>query len=284
MVLLLIANNWRYCQRPTFKDFIVMGLNDYLKCPGLDQTLAIVPIELKCPQCDKTIEIWSDEIKRRCTQCGTMVFNPAPSVKTPDKNTLEAETNHSKDSIDEFLELAISLGSSAVTIIDCKNIQMDNQIADLCRETKCPNYGSSPTCPPHVEGPDWLRKQIHKTSQAILIKIEVPQDIMYSDNRREINKLLHFIVIQIEQAAHEKGLGQSTAFAGGSCKSIQCFEHAYCNVLNGDGNCRYPDLSRPSISGYGINMNHLLKNAGWLKMSNNSSVLTSSRYGLVLIG
>lgn len=261
-----------------------MGLNDTLKCPGMDETLSTFPIEFDCPQCNGIVEIWSDEMKRRCTACGTMVFNPAPSVKIPDNNTLETNNKHSEGSIDELLELAMSLGSSAVTIVDGKNIQIDNQLADLCLETKCPNYASSPTCPPHVEGPDWLKKHIRKTSQAILIEIEVPQDLMYSDKRREISKLLHFIVIQIEQAAHQKGLGQSTAFAGGSCKSIQCSEHASCNVLKGDGYCRHPDLSRPSVSGYGINMNHLLKNAGWLKTSNDSSVLTSSRYGLVLIG
>lgn len=261
-----------------------MGLNDTLKCPGMDETLLTFPVEFDCPQCNGVVEIWTDEIKRRCTQCGTMVLNPEPSVKIPDKNTLEAETNHSKDSIDELLELAMGLGSSAATIIDGKNIQIDNKIADLCRETKCPNYRSSPTCPPHVKGPDWLKKYIHKTSQAILIEIEVPQELMYSANRNEISKLLHFIVIEVEQAAHEKGLVQSTAFAGGSCKSIQCSEHAYCNVLNGDGKCRHPDLSRPSVSGYGINMNHLLKNTGRFKKSNDSPVPTISHYGLVLIG
>lgn len=261
-----------------------MGLNDTLKCPGMDETLSTFPIRFNCTQCSGIIEIWSDEIKRRCTQCGTMVFNPAPSVKIPDKKTLGEETNHSKDSIDELLELAMDLGSSAATIIDSKNIQIDNQIADLCRETKCPNYRSSPTCPPHVKGPDWLKKYLHKTSQAILIEIEASQELMYSDNRKETSKLLHFIVIEVEQAAHMKGLVQSTSFAGGSCKSIQCSEHAACNVLNGDGKCRHPNLSRPSISGYGINMNHLLNNTGWVKKSNDSPVPTSSRYGLVLIG
>lgn len=261
-----------------------MGLNDTLKCPGMDETLSTFPIRFNCTQCSGIIEIWSDEIKRRCTQCGTMVFNPAPSVKIPDKKTLGEETNHSKDSIDELLELAMDLGSSAATIIDSKNIQIDNQIADLCRETKCPNYRSSPTCPPHVKGPDWLKKYLHKTSQAILIEIEASQELMYSDNRKETSKLLHFIVIEVEQAAHMKGLVQSTSFAGGSCKSIQCSEHADCNVLNGDGKCRHPNLSRPSISGYGINMNHLLNNTGWVKKSNDSPVPTRSRYGLVLIG
>lgn len=66
-----------------------MGLNDYLKCPGLDHTLSTIPIDLNCPQCDKTIEIWSDEIKSRCTQCGTTVFNPNPLVKISDEKTAE---------------------------------------------------------------------------------------------------------------------------------------------------------------------------------------------------
>ncbi|WP_163340412.1 DUF2284 domain-containing protein [Desulfopila sp. IMCC35008] len=257
-----------------------MGLNDTLKCPGMDKTLSTFPIEFDCPQCNAIVEIWSDELKCRCTQCGTVVFNPDPSVKKPDPKTFESKANP----IDELLELAMDFGSSAVTILDADHIQIDNQIADLCRETKCPNYGSSPTCPPHVRGPDWLKNNIHKTSQAIMVEIEVPQEQMYSDKRKEISKLLHFIVIQIERAAHEKGLVQSTAFAGGSCKNIQCSEHSYCNFLNGDGICRHPDLSRPSVSGYGINMNHLLKNAGWFKKSNNSFAPTSSHYGLVLIG
>ena len=77
-----------------------MGLNDTLKCPGMDETLSTFPVELDCPQCNGIVEIWSDEIKRRCIQCGTMVFNPAPSAMTLAKNTSDAETNHSKDSID----------------------------------------------------------------------------------------------------------------------------------------------------------------------------------------
>ena len=261
-----------------------MGLNDTLKCPGMYETLSTFPIEFNCPQCNGTVEVWSDEVKRRCTKCGIMVFNPDPLVKFPDSRTLEAEAENSKESIDELLELALNLGASSATIIDAKNIQIDKQLADLCRETKCPNYGSSPTCPPHVKGPEWLKKYIHKTPQAILIEIEAPQESMYSDKRKEIGKLLHFIVIQVEQAAQKKRFMHSTAFAGGSCKSIQCSEHTHCNVLHGDGTCRNPDLSRPSVSGFGINMNHLLKSAGWLKKSKNSTAPSSSHYGVVFIG
>jgi predicted metal-binding protein len=213
-----------------------------------------------------------------------MVLNPEPSVKIPNTKAIEPEGDNLQDSIDELLELAMSLGSNAVTIVDSISIQIEEQLADLCREARCPNYGLSPTCPPHIKGPVWLKKYIRKTPQAILIEIRVPQELMYSDQRKEIGKLLHFIVIQVEQTAREKGLVKSISFAGGSCKNLQCSEHASCNVLHGDGNCRYPNQSRPSVSGYGINMNHLLTHVGWSQNNNDSSIPTSSRYGLVLLG
>lgn len=255
-----------------------------MKCPGLDQTLSTFPIELNCHRCGAMVEIWSDEIKRRCVQCKTMILNPNPSVKIPEKQTMEQDTDSSKDIIDGLLLLATDLGSSASAVVDGKKIKIENYIAELCQETKCPNYGLSPTCPPNVNGPDWLREYIKKTPQAILIEIQLPQELMYSANRKEIAKLLYFIVIELEKTAHENGLLKSISFAGGSCKNIHCPEHTHCNVLNGDGKCRHLNLSRPSVSGYGINMNHLLKNVGWSQKSNDPSISTSSRYGLVLLG
>ncbi len=261
-----------------------MGLNDSLKCPGLDITLSVIPVEVDCSQCNEIVEIWSDELKRRCARCGTVVFNPNPLVRMT-KEELSAPNQISlPDKLDELIEMAISLGSSAATIVDADKILVENYLANICLETKCPNYGLSPTCPPNVEGPEWLKEYLKKTPYAILLEIETPQDVMYSDKRTEIGKLLHFIVIQIEQAAIDAGFLNSKAFAGGSCKNMLCSDHPYCNVLAGDGVCRNPDLSRPSVSGYGINMNHLLKMSGWSQGSDDVDNPTSSRYGIVIIG
>jgi predicted metal-binding protein len=266
------------------EEFENMGINESLKCPGLDHTLSTFPIEINCHQCGAIVEIWSDEIKRRCVQCKTMVLNPNPSVKIPEKQPIARYTDNLKSVIDGLLLLAVDLGCSAATIIDSEQIKIENSIAELCQETKCPNYASSPTCPPNVNGPDWLREYIKQIHHAILIELELPQELMYSEKRKEIAKLLHFIVIELEKTAHENGLSKSMAFAGGSCKTIHCSQYTNCNVLNGDGKCRYPDLSRPSVSGYGINMNHLLKKFGRLQKNDESSISTSSRYGLLLLG
>lgn len=188
--------------------------------------------------------------------------------------------------LDELRELAVALGCDGVTIISSREIVIDSKLADLCHEPRCQNYGLSPTCPPHVEGSEWIEAYLKGTSRALFLKIEADHDVMYSDQRREIGKLLHFIVAQIEKAAHEMGLTQSRAFAGGSCKNIFCYDHHYCEVLQGDGTCRNPDSARPSVSGYGININHLINIAGWspMDMKDENRAVSLARYGLVILG
>ncbi len=43
------------------------------KCPGQDSRELTVSLH-RCPNCGATVEIFSDEQRRRCTECKTMVF------------------------------------------------------------------------------------------------------------------------------------------------------------------------------------------------------------------
>lgn len=262
-----------------------MGLSDYLKCPGLERTLDVVPIEVECLRCGKEIEIWSDEAKGNCMNCGRTIRNPNPTGTCSAEKTVEGHLDYDTK-LDELIELTINLGSSAAIAVPSQEILIENHLAGLCLETRCPNYGLSPTCPPNVEGPVWLKGYLRAISHAVFLKIEVSHDILYSDRRREVGKLLHFIVIQVEEAAHKMGFAKSRAFAGGSCKSLFCFDQVSCQVLHGNGDCRNPDCVRPSVSGYGININHLLKFSGWLSQNKGpgDSSETGARYGLVVIG
>ena len=192
----------------------------------------------------------------------------------------------SLEQLDRLAELAIGMGASDAKAVSAAEVSAEDQLAALCKETRCPNFGLSPTCPPNVEGPGWLREYLKEIEVVLFIKVELPSEVMYSDQRREVGKLLHFIVIQVEQAAREMGFSKSRAFAGGSCKNLFCSDKANCRVLFGNGVCRNPDSARPSISGYGINVNRLMKAAGWAdpeKGGANQEVM-STRCGLVLIG
>jgi len=48
------------------------------KCPGMDPaSWKFSDIEdHRCPRCGMAIEFWKDDVKRRCTACGELVFNP----------------------------------------------------------------------------------------------------------------------------------------------------------------------------------------------------------------
>ena len=47
------------------------------RCPGSGNIRTPIPTLKKCPNCGEEVEIWSDELKTRCTQCGTTVFREA---------------------------------------------------------------------------------------------------------------------------------------------------------------------------------------------------------------
>ena len=63
-----------------------MGLEN-LRCPGLEQTLAVFPEILPCPEGGNEIKIRADERKGRCSICNKMVDPMQPEhAEKPSKN------------------------------------------------------------------------------------------------------------------------------------------------------------------------------------------------------
>jgi len=159
-------------------------------------------------------------------------------------------------------------GASDVAIISADDILVEETLADKCREPRCENYGMSKSCPPHVLGPSFFRKQLETFSKGIFFKIEVPSEILYSSQGLECFRLLHEIAAGIEQSAKNTGFINAQAYAGGPCKKIFCHDHTDCLALSEKKKCRYPHLARPSMSGFGINVATLFELAGWTMKSN----------------
>ena len=230
-----------------------MGLNDYLKCPGLDRTQSVTPV--------------SDE---------------------RDDDSIRQE-NKIESSLKELVELSSQLGASDVAVISTNNISVEDDLANLCREPQCENYGLSASCPPHVSGPSAFRKLLNNYKHAIVVKIDVPSEILFSNQRQEIFRLLHEIVATIEQSAIKMGFFDSKAYAGGSCKKLFCNNHVDCRVLTKNGECRNPGLARPSMSGFGINVSKLMKAAAMpygmiTHESEETKTSMGTVCGLVIIG
>ena len=187
--------------------------------------------------------------------------------------------------IADLIDLTLELGATAAAIIDAAEIVVEDDLAELCRPPKCDKYGQAPSCPPHVSGPDGFREMQTAASFALVFKIDVPADALFSNQRREVFQLLHQIAAGVELAAVAMGHESANAFAGGSCKYLFCDEQPDCSVLAGDGPCRYPDQARPSMSGFGIHVAKLMESAGWsFSKAENDEGDTASVCGLVLIG
>jgi len=110
-----------------------------------------------------------------------------------------------------------------------------------------------------------------------------------SDGRREVAKLIHEMSSTVERLAKGNGYPNSKGLAVGSCKMIFCHDQTECAVLCGDGECLFPDIARPSISGLGVNFLELCKVVGWqvdiiTSETNPDDVPKGMLAGLVLIG
>ncbi len=262
-----------------------MGPKLYFTCPGNDPVSRAVPEMFVCPDCGMEVEIWTDEIKGRCTSC-KRAFRSDKALKVSEKKPPEHVL---RSGLKKLTRLARQLGASDAKAICTTNISIEENLANLCREPGCENYGLSASCPPHVTGPAGFRKLLKTFKHAVVIKIDVPSEIFFSDERRDIFRLLHEIAASVEQSAIEMGFHDSSAYVGGSCKKIFCRDYPDCRVLEGDRECRNPFLARPSMSGFGINVLKLKKAAGWIsnKTSQDSDPDTVSMEtvcGLVLVG
>jgi predicted metal-binding protein len=191
--------------------------------------------------------------------------------------------------LEALVTLALEHGASGAAPVDPARIVVEDELAERCLEPRCKNYGVSASCPPHVGGPVEIRKLLTKTVQALVIKIDLPSEIYFSSDRIEIDRLLHEIVAAVERTAREMSASWALGLAGGSCKKLFCREERDCNVVDHQGPCRHPDKARPSMSGYGINVNKLAESAGWPMWLAKEEVSVgqdsmATLTGLVLIG
>jgi predicted metal-binding protein len=237
-----------------------MGIKLYFQCPGNDPVSKAVPELFVCLDCGMDVEIWTDEIKGKCTSCNKS-FQKDKTAKAMKKNPHEKNV---KEALEKLMQLACQLGANDAKAISTTEISVEDSLANLCREPGCENYGLSASCPPHVAGPDGFRKLLNTFDHGVVFKIDVPSEILLSDERRDIFRLLHEIAANIEKTATEMGFSNSSAYAGGSCKQIFCRDHPDCRVIAENGECRNPLLARPSMSGFGINVLKLKKAAGWM--------------------
>jgi len=167
------------------------------------------------------------------------------------------------DLLAELVFQAVTLGAAEAAHVKAADIRVDEKFARFCREPGCPHFGQGASCPPSVEGPSAFRAWVRDCAYAIVIRLDVPVTILLSGQRHEIMALLHEVVSGVERSARVMGFNRSRAFAGGSCKELFCSTHPRCRLLCSNEGCRNPEKARPSMSGFGIDVGHLMILANW---------------------
>jgi predicted metal-binding protein len=201
----------------------------------------------------------------------------------------KAEEMKLAESHEKLLERATLGGASDAVLISPRDILINDELAERCVLPRCENYGLSAGCPPHTTGPEGLRKFLTNCQRALFFRLDVPAEVLYSSDNRELFQLLHEVAAGVEREAVRLGFAQAAAFAGGSCRQLFCYEKRECRALLAGGRCRFPEVARPSMSGFGIDVGHLLRLAGWANRlgklgGDGQEQGTTSVCGLVLLG
>ncbi|WP_169829478.1 DUF2284 domain-containing protein [Desulfatibacillum aliphaticivorans] len=188
----------------------------------------------------------------------------------------------------ELQNFACELGADSAVLLDATIIDAKENLAALCQNPRCPNYGVAASCPPHVGGPESLKKQLPSYTKALFFRLMAKKDDVYSSKIHDIQGQVHTIAASLENRALELGFDKARAFAGGSCKNMFCADQPDCNVTARNGACRNPDLARPSMSGYGIDVSALAKAADWPPLVVNNGAAGKEDfiplYGLLIVG
>ncbi len=193
-----------------------------------------------------------------------------------------------KHSLDNLIQHAFSLGVSDAKAVPVKDISVEDHLAKMCEDQRCEGYGQTINCPPHVMKPAEFREHIKQYEFAVVFKFDVPTEILLTDDRRDVARIVHETAANIELFAVNHEYAKSKGLAAGSCKPLFCSKYDKCIALDRDGECRFPNLARPSMSGLGINFFELTKVLGWqmskiTRDSNPDNIPMGLMAGMVLV-
>ena len=158
---------------------------------------------------------------------------------------------------------ARSLGVSDVRVFPVGKIKIEDELRRHCEEPRCPNYGSSIHCPPHAMMPSVFRKLLAGYTQVLGFKLDFPVEAIEGDNGVECGRQLHETTAQVERYARSLGFERAKGFSSGGCKNTLCGAFETCAALAADGECRFPEVARTSLSCVGVNFHALSKELGW---------------------
>lgn len=171
--------------------------------------------------------------------------------------------------LEKFRQKAIALGADDAKIITADMVVIDERVRAKCRYPRCEHYGASANCPPYTMELEQTRKLVNSFHYAIFFRLKMPtelaagkQTVAQLKQRRRFTQKRYEIVAKIESDAFYDGYYLAVGFGGGCCKRFYCPDDD-CRALQPGQSCRFPQISRSSMEGVGMDVYLMATKVGW---------------------
>lgn len=167
-----------------------------------------------------------------------------------------------KEITDQMVALALDVGVSDAQVVDAGALKVNPDLVKYCSTPQCPSFGTSGHCPPHGPSAQEFQLSLDWYEKAVVFKFDVPVALLMTDERLPVSRQIHETAALLERFAKNAGCVVTMGVATGGCKTLFCSGFDACLKLQGTL-CRHDGLTKPSMSGLGVDFAVLSELAGW---------------------
>jgi predicted metal-binding protein len=148
----------------------------------------------------------------------------------------------------KYVAQALAAGASEAKIVPVGNVVTAEWVRLKC-QFGCDGFGKGLCCPPRTPSPEQMKRVLADYRRALIYSYTcTPSE--YRPKRRSMRKL----VAELERSAFLDGYYKAFGLGDGPCR--------FCRDCNLTGDCRHPELGRPSMESCGIDVYATARNSG----------------------
>lgn len=200
-----------------------------------------------------------------------MFDNPPPKMGIPESKdiprmpTSRIPCTHEElqAHLQRYVQLIKERGADDARIVNARDIPQDPRVLLKCSSPKCPFYGRSGSCPPHITGSFQQAKEYMAAyNWAIVYRVDIPaegreyvtgpgllEQIKTEEGRHRLASMQRYawhMGDAVESAAYYDGHYFAINCHFGPCLTSLCEGFEQCQEIK-TGVCRFPTLAKPSV-------------------------------------
>lgn len=217
-----------------------------------------------------------------------MFDNPPPKPGLPDETTfpriasakIPCSEEELREHLDKYVQILIEEGADEARIVRAQDIPQDPRVLLKCYYPKCPSYGRSGSCPPHVTGDfEKAKEYLNAYEWTIVYRVNLPEEglrfvtspslIKTRRNKESFHasgsmlRYIYGIGDQVERAAFYDGHYFAVNCHFGPCLHEYCENFEDCQEIK-TGICRFPFKAKPSVEQFfAVDFLKLATELGW---------------------